>query len=298
METISTIKVSQVFHYLLLSLLRIRIRMAKKYYVVWKGKKTGIFKSWDEVKKLIQGVSGARYKSFSSRHEAEMAFKNPNSIQSTPKKKKQKYYVIWDGDNSGIYIDWEEARLKLKGVPWDRFKTFGSRILAEKALKEGPEKYVGKDFRKTKDLTEEEISTIGNPVELSLAVDAACNEMTGVMEYRGVWTFNYDQELFRQGPYQGGTNNIGEFLALVHALALFSKDPDEKFRTMPIYSDSRIAMGWVKARKCRTKSTPGPEVRKMIERAETWLSKNSYKNPIWKWETKVWGEIPADFGRK
>ena len=272
--------------------------MAKKYYVVWKGKKTGVFNSWDEVKELIQGYPGAKYKSFPSRLEAERAFANPESVVSTPKKKKNRYYVIWDGENSGIYTDWDVAQKKLKGISRDQFKTFGSKVLAERALVEGPGKYAGKDFRKTQDLSAEEIDKIGQPIELSLTVDAACNEMTGIMEYQGVWTFDQSTTLFRKGPYRGGTNNIGEFLALVHALALFKKESDDKFKTMPIYSDSRIAMGWVKSGKCRTKATPSPEVLDLIRRAETWLSNNTFENPIWKWETKVWGEIPADFGRK
>lgn len=272
--------------------------MAKKYYVVWKGKETGVFESWDKVKSLIQGVSGAKYKSFSSRSEAESAYKNPSSVVSTPKKKKSKYYVIWDGENSGVYTDWNIAKTKLKGVPWERFKTFGSRVLAERALEEGHEKYVGKDFRKTRDLSESEIDKIGSPVEMSLSVDAACSEMTGLMEYQGVWTFDSETTVFRKGPYAQGTNNIGEFLALVHALAMFQNEKDPKFKEMPIYSDSRIAMGWVKAGKCKTKSKPGPELKELILRAEKWLATHTFKNPIWKWETKVWGEIPADFGRK
>lgn len=272
--------------------------MAEKFYVVWKGKRTGVFTSWNEVKTLIQGVPGAKYKSFPDRLTAERAFKNPGSVVSSPKKKKARYYVIWNGENSGIYTDWDEAQKKMKGVSKDCLKTFGSRILAEKALKEGPQYYVGKDFRKTKDLSAEEIAKIGSPIELSLSVDAACNEMTGIMEYQGVWTFGADKPLFRMGPYKGGTNNIGEFLALVHALALFKKNPDPKFHSMPIYSDSKIAMNWIRARKCRTKAAPGPEVAALIQRAEKWLSENSISNPIIKWETKVWGEIPADFGRK
>lgn len=272
--------------------------MAKKYYVVWKGKRTGVFESWDQVKTLIQGFSDAKYKSFSTRQQAETAYRDPSSVVSTPKKKKAKYYVIWDGDNSGIYTDWSVAQKKLKGIPRNRFKTFGSKVLAERALAEGHENYIGKDFRKTQDLSKSEIDKIGDPVEMSLAVDAACNEMTGIMEYQGMWTFDADNPVFRKGPYKGGTNNIGEFLALVHALAYFHNETDPKFKKMPIYSDSRIAMGWVKAGKCRTKAIPGQDIKILIVRAEKWLATHTYKNPIWKWETKVWGEIPADFGRK
>ncbi|CAG5077654.1 ribonuclease H1 domain-containing protein [Parvicella tangerina] len=272
--------------------------MAKKYYVIWKGKKTGVFSSWDEVKKYISGYPNAKYKSFSSQEEANRAYEDPSIVKPTEKKKKAKYYVVWDGPRSKVYTDWDEARAALKGLSMDHLKTFGSKVLAERALQEGPENYKGKDFRKTKDLSESEIEEIGSPIELSLAVDAACNEMTGVMEYQGVWTFDKEQVVFRKGPYEGGSNNVGEFLALVHGLAYLKAHKDEKMHELPIYSDSRIAMGWIKAKKCRTKSVGSQELRQLISRAETWLQKNSYKNPILKWETKVWGEIPADFGRK
>jgi ribonuclease HI len=36
----------------------------------------------------------------------------------------------------------------------------------------------------------------------------------------------------------------------------------------------------------------------LIDRAERWLSNNTYANPVLKWETSEWGENPADFGRK
>ena len=68
-----------------------------------------------------------------------------------------------------------------------------------------------------------------------------------------------------------------------------------------IYSDSRIAIGWVRKGKCNTKlkKTKATKViYDMIHAAETWLATNSIKNEIRKWETKQWGEIPADFGRK
>lgn len=272
--------------------------MAKKYYVIWSGKKTGIFNSWDEVKGLISGFPNAKYKSFPSLPEAENAFRNPDSVKPTEKKKKAKYYVVWDGPNSKIYTDWDEARVALKGLSMDHLKTFGSKVLAEEALEVGPENYKGKDFRKTQDLSKEEIKRIGKPIELSLSVDAACNEMTGIMEYQGVWTFDKEQVVFRKGPYDGGSNNIGEFLALVHGLALLKKHKDPKMHNIPIYSDSRIAMSWVKAKKCRTTSLKSTELKRLIARAESWLQSNTYKNPILKWETKVWGEIPADFGRK
>ncbi|MEN8764896.1 MAG: ribonuclease H, partial [Wenyingzhuangia sp.] len=56
-----------------------------------------------------------------------------------------------------------------------------------------------------------------------------------------------------------------------------------------------------KRKQCRTKIMPTATNKTMfdlIKRGEKWLRENTFKNPILKWETKVWGEIPADFGRK
>ncbi|HZH70035.1 MAG TPA: RNase H family protein, partial [Flavobacteriaceae bacterium] len=127
-------------------------------------------------------------------------------------------------------------------------------------------------------------------------VDAASSGNPGIMEYRGVDT-QTGQELFHQGPFEQGTNNVGEFLALVHGLAYLKKINSDRL----IYSDSRIAMGWVKAKTCRTKLKQTYKNRKIFEliiRAEHWLKSNTYTTKIVKWETKAWGEIPADFGRK
>ena len=132
-------------------------------------------------------------------------------------------------------------------------------------------------------------------VENSLAVDAACSGNPGAMEYRGVHVASR-QEIFHFGPVYG-TNNIGEFLAIVHGLALLK----QKGFDMPIYSDSVNAINWVKQKKCKTKLPREPkteELFKLIERAEKWLRENTYTTKILKWETKQWGEIPADFGRK
>ena len=130
----------------------------------------------------------------------------------------------------------------------------------------------------------------------SIAVDAASSGNPGVMEYQGVDT-KTKKKLFKQGPFEQGTNNIGEFLALVHGLAFLKQQKSDRI----IYTDSRIAMGWVRKKTCKTKLKPNAKnviVFKLIERAEKWLASNSYNTPIVKWETKAWGEIPADFGRK
>ncbi|NOU52866.1 ribonuclease HI [Pseudoalteromonas sp. JBTF-M23] len=55
--------------------------MAKKYYVVWQGRKTGIFSSWAECKSQVDGFTGAKFKSFPTLNEAESAFgKSPRGL--------------------------------------------------------------------------------------------------------------------------------------------------------------------------------------------------------------------------
>jgi len=117
-----------------------------------------------------------------------------------------------------------------------------------------------------------------------------------VMEYRGVYS-KTGEEIFRQGPFKEGTNNIGEFLALVHGLAFLK----QKNSPLPLYTDSVTAIAWVRSKKAKTKlemNEKNAVLFDLIARAEIWLQKNKYTTSILKWETSVWGEIPADFGRK
>jgi ribonuclease HI len=60
-------------------------------------------------------------------------------------------------------------------------------------------------------------------------------------------------------------------------------------------------MAWVRNKVTKTTQSRNPqnaELFGLLDDAILWLQSNSYKNPILKWETQIWGEIPADFGRK
>ena len=209
------------------------------------------------------------------------------------KKAKQKYYVVWKGVNPGIYESWTDCQLQVKGYEGALYKSFESKEEAMNAFGETPFKHIGKAVQKGK-LPEKS----DNPPYIleSLAVDAACSGNPGNMEYRGVFT-ETSQQIFHVGPMAQGTNNIGEFLALVHGLAYFKKIDCK----MPIYTDSHNAIVWVQQKKCKTKlerTAVNEPIFNLIERAEKWLRENTYSTKIIKWETSVWGEIPADFGRK
>lgn len=205
----------------------------KKYYVVWQGRKTGIFTTWAECEQQIHKFSGARYKSFPSKAEAELAFQNQSS-----------------SDNNSLRHNQHQVSSQSPSI-----------------------------------------------IAKSICVDASCLGNPGILEYQGVDTAS-GEVLFRQGPLNNGTNNIGEFLAIVHGLAYLQKKGEPK---TPIYSDSSTAILWVKNKKVKTTlkaSVNNQEVFERLNRALNWLQNNDYANPILKWDTSSWGEIPADFGRK
>ncbi|MBK7939070.1 MAG: ribonuclease H family protein [Lewinellaceae bacterium] len=207
---------------------------------------------------------------------------------------KQKFYVVWEGHTPGIYTSWDAAKRQVDGYAQAKYKSFESRAEAEKAFKGNYWAFVKKEAPAAK--TAGKIARL-NIIRDSLAVDAACSGNPGDMEYQGVYTAD-GRKLFHMGPLPDGTNNIGEFLAIVHALALLKQQGKP---AMPIYSDSKTAQGWVKKGKCNTKldhTGRNDPIFELIDRAEKWLAVNKITNPILKWETEDWGEIPADFGRK
>jgi ribonuclease HI len=209
---------------------------------------------------------------------------------------KKKFYVVWRGRKTGVFTSWNVCKKQIDGFEGAQYKSFTNLEEAEIAATKNYETYKGKNT-KTATLSSVEKEKFGKPILESISVDAACAGNPGKMEYRGVFTHSKKQ-LFLMGPFQKGTNNIGEFLALVHGIALLKSKNKED---IPVYSDSRIAMSWVKQKRCKTNmhfDVSNKELLDLIKRAENWLKENTYKNPILKWETKAWGEIPADFGRK
>ena len=230
---------------------------------------------------------------------------------------KQKYYVVWNGPSPGVYSSWEACQEAVSGVSGAKYKSFKSQAEAEDAFEMGEEAY--EEAKACDDSTSNKSGNSGNPgsscdiskpirpaynpaklpaeaIREAIAVDAACSGNPGAMEYRGIYLAD-GKEIFHYGPVHG-TNNIGEFLAIVHGLALLKQ---KGLDNMPIYSDSVNAQLWVRKHHCKTTLVRNDQTEKlyqMIERAEAWLRNNTYKNPIIKWQTDKWGEIPADFGRK
>ncbi|MGE5377536.1 MAG: viroplasmin family protein [Bacteroidota bacterium] len=205
---------------------------------------------------------------------------------------KQKFYVVWKGRKPGIYTTWPEAEGQVRGIAGAQYKAFGTRPEAETAFRSTYDAYKGKS------------SSLGKwrhagiqPILPSICVDAACNGSPGILEFRAVFTETGDQ-IFHFGPYPDGTNNVGEFLAIVHALTWMQKHRSP----LPVYSDSENGISWVYQGKCKTNlkhTLRNAPLFAMIDATESWLAENELKNgTVLKWDTERWGEIPADFGRK
>lgn len=214
---------------------------------------------------------------------------------------KNKFYVVWKGRTPGVYDNWEACKKEVEGFQGALYKSFPDKESAEAAYAKG--------FRGFEKKEKEPVPTLHCPFSTFIAVDAACSGNPGKMEYQGVFVDNGIQppvttQLFKSPVFENGTNNIGEFLAIVHALAWMK----QKRVQYPLYSDSVNAQKWVREKHCKTKLQPNdknPFLFELIERAEKWLHENddwmkehSLDIPILKWKTDSWGEIPADFGRK
>ncbi len=205
---------------------------------------------------------------------------------------RQKYYVVWKGRKTGIFTSWADCEKQVKGFVGAQYKAFESESEADAAYLANYEDYSGKASSSGK----WKLASI-KPRLPSVCVDAACKGSPGKLEYRGVNT-ETGKEIFHAGPYADGTNNVGEFLALVHALTWQEK---HNLR-LPIYSDSENAISWVNTGECRTRLRRTPKnsiLFALIRSAENWLAENELPDGrVLKWNTNMWGENPADFGRK
>jgi ribonuclease HI len=208
---------------------------------------------------------------------------------------KRKFYVVWKGRKPGIYTNWDDCKEQIGNFTGALYKSFDDRETAIKASKGKPHQFMG-NGSKLKNINASQLKSVGKPNMNTISVDAACSGNPGVLEYQGVETAT-KKLLFHVGPFPEGTVNLGEFLALVHGLAFLQK----RKLNIPIYTDSITAMKWVRVKKINTKlerSKKNEKLFDLVDRGLEWLQNNSYSNKIIKWETSVWGEIPADFGRK
>ena len=209
-------------------------------------------------------------------------------------KNRPRYYVVWSGLAPGIYTSWEECRKQVEKVNGARYKSYPTLAEAEEAFRHDPPA-PGEKQQALIDRPDYRTCDGPKPILNAIATDAACSGNPGVMEYRGVYVATGAQLFHYRCAL--GTNNIGEFLGLVHGLAYLQNHHLD----LPLYTDSVNAMKWVREKKCRSKLPRNEKTAELwdyVERAEAWLANNNPSAQILKWDTDLWGEIPADFGRK
>lgn len=237
---------------------------------------------------------------------------------------KQKYYVVWEGKVPGIYSSWADCQQQTNGYPQAKFKAYESAAEAQAALARGwkasfasakaaagsgsagsasgsgRQAASGGSTGGSAAAKGAKSSANGNlPVQVvldSISVDVGSRGNPGIVEYKGVST-RTGEVIFEHPPISKGTNNLGEFLAIVHALAYLK----QRGSKMTIYSDSMTAMSWIRKQAVATtlpRDASTQEIWVLVDRALAWLHNNTYSNPILKWDTKAWGEIKADYGRK
>lgn len=206
-----------------------------------------------------------------------------------------KFYVVWVGNAPGIYDNWAACKEQVDGFPDAKYKSFASRAEAEEAWKMGWKRTFAQNSARKVDENRKAASAEAIDYD-SISVDVGTSGNPGPIEYKGVDT-RTGEVLFAYGPIAKGTNNLGEFLAIVHALAWLKKQGSNK----TVYSDSRTAIKWVKQKQVATnlaRDESTREVWELVDRALAWLHANHYTNKLLKWETAEWGEIKADYGRK
>lgn len=198
----------------------------------------------------------------------------------------KKWYVVWHGRTPGVYDSWEATRAQVEGFPNAAFKSFTSEAEARAAFATGDAQTAAQQVR----------AALPPKVRAGYAVDAALSSADGLMFYRCVRIAD-GTEIFHRGPFPDATTNVGEFLAVVDALRWLVAQHD----TAPVFTDSNNAILWVAQAHCATRLARTPRNAALFDQiaeAEQWLMETPYCNAVLKWRTDLWGENPADFGRK
>ncbi|MWC27907.1 ribonuclease H [Paenibacillus sp. MMS18-CY102] len=228
-----------------------------KHYVVWVGRKPGVYATWADCQKQTHKFEGAKFKSFESKAAAEAAFK------------------------AGWETNWGQGKSPA-GASASASAAGGRSTAYRSSPRAAASKAVAPDSLEIDyDSISVDVGTSGNP---------------GPTEYKGVDT-QTGEVVFACGPIRKGTNNLGEFLAIVHALRYLQQLGSNK----TVYTDSVNAMKWLNQKAVAStlvRDASTAEIWRLVDDAVQWLKTNKYENKVLKWQTKLWGEIKADYGRK
>lgn len=214
--------------------------------------------------------------------------------------KKRKRYVVRKGKQTGIFTSRDECKAAVHGYAGAQYKSYTTRQAAEQAFVTSYTSQITPKDRNSQSAVRNYTHEIDHH---SICVDAACSSNPGILERQGVETISW-KKLFSSTQYPLGTTNIWEWLAIIQWMRFLIEN---ERTTQVIYSDSRIALGWVtkgiinttlpKNQTTQLLWTLIDEQHKRLQ--HTWMRLLEQKHiTLKKRNTKKRGEIPADFGRK
>lgn len=216
------------------------------------------------------------------------------------------YAVFLPRGVRGRYSTWDACRRAIEGQPSPSYCAFKDAREADEALATCASAALWKQRKAAGAVRVWRAEAFAGQCRHAVAVDAACSGSPGPVEFRGVVISGDSPEIvaaFAMGPFERGTNNVGEFLAIAYGLHWLAQRSLLATGAWAVYSDSAVAMGWARDGECRTKADCGRALRDLVKLAERWLASAEFRaaldaGALKKWQTARWGETPADYDRK
>jgi len=128
---------------------------------------------------------------------------------------------------------------------------------------------------------------------IGICVDASTRPTNpGFTEYRGM-DLQTNQVIFHT-KIGFASNNVGEYCAIVEALCWCERNN----KHVTIYSDSKIAINWIMRQRTSSGAKICKDAFELFKECENYVRKMKYVHHIKWFDKRIYGEIPADFGRK
>ncbi|KAI9170991.1 Ribonuclease H [Paramyrothecium foliicola] len=229
-----------------------------KFYAVKAGFLPGVYENYADCQAQTAGFKGALFKSFTSKEDAE-AFVAGRKVASSSDEP-PKFYAVAVGDPTGIFTDWSEASLSIKGVKGPKYKRFGTRLEAVDYIKQNGSREaieaigekadpVAKPTKRTKAAAKDAVVTI--PVKddaLRVYTDGSSpgNGRDGARAGVGVFFgINDPRNLSERLQGEPQTNQRAELMAALRAMEIVQQE-----QAICIISDSAYTI------KCLTQWGP------------------------------------------
>lgn len=223
--------------------------MAAKYYVVWAGRKPGIYGDWDSCRAQVDKFPGARFKSFGSRSEADAAYSGkprPATIAS-------------------------ELSTSTPAAPRSTSAVKGAKAAKRSSSARSPKTWTAKDIAAL-------------DVDVQIYTDGGCEPNPG-MSGSGLALYRKGvlSELWYGLHSPRGTNNTAELNAFHQALMIAKQEIDEG-KSVAIFCDSSYAIQcvtqWAEGWKKKGWTRPGGEIKNLALIQAMYALHQTLKNQV------------------